>query len=140
MDLSSHIGRLRRTETEPVREAGAEQFAFAEPAQPEEPSLSVAERISSLETLQLGAAAYARDGRFAAEDDVVHQIAAAVAVLEGKSRRFPPAQAVRVLAHLVGDLHQPLHVGTGYFDVRNPAAPRLVTAPVAPAGLRRAPA
>lgn len=50
VDLSSHIGRLRRTEAERVREPEADP-APAEPAQPEEASLSVAERISSLETL-----------------------------------------------------------------------------------------
>ena len=38
------------------------------------------------------------------------------AVLEGKSNKFTPAQALRVLVHLVEDVHQPLHVGTGYFD------------------------
>jgi hypothetical protein len=56
-------------------------------------------------------------------------IEAAIAVLEGRSRKFTPAQAVRIIAHLVGDLHQPLHVGTGFFDLRDPNAPKLVIDP-----------
>jgi S1/P1 Nuclease len=84
--------------------------------------------------LPLGAAAYVRTSRFASEDDVVHALDSAIAVLEGRSRKFPPAQALRIVAHLVGDLHQPLHVGTGFFDVRNPAAPKLLTDPGTVAG------
>ena len=79
--------------------------------------------------LPLNTAAYARASKFAADDDIVHTLERAVAVLEGRAQQFPPAQALRIVAHLVGDLHQPLHVGTGYFDVRNPAAPKLVIDP-----------
>jgi S1/P1 nuclease len=37
--------------------------------------------------------------------------------------------ALRVLIHLVGDIHQPLHCGTGYYDVRNLARPKLISRP-----------
>jgi len=56
------------------------------------------------------------------EIDVVHMINYAVAQLRG---RKPPkiagvdltdAEAVWLLAHLVGDIHQPLHVGAKYYD------------------------
>jgi hypothetical protein len=58
--------------------------------------------------------------------DVVHTINAAVAKLEGKT---PPApftgltdrQALFLLAHMVGDLHQPLHVGSVYLDPKSGA-------------------
>lgn len=79
--------------------------------------------------LPLNSATYSRGSRFAEDNDVVHTLDAAIAVLEGRSRKFTPAQAVRIVAHLVGDLHQPLHVGTGFFDLRNPDAPKLVIDP-----------
>ncbi len=79
--------------------------------------------------LPLETPAYSDSSRFADANDIVHQINASIAVLEGKSRRFTPAQALRVLIHLVEDLHQPLHVGTGYFDFRNPHTPKLIAVP-----------
>lgn len=64
-----------------------------------------------------------RPGSAGTEDvDVVQMIAYAVDQLRGK---HPPAksdvnltdsEAVWLLAHLVGDIHQPLHVGAKYFD------------------------
>ncbi len=77
----------------------------------------------------LGADAYSEASRFASPDDAIHAIHSAVAVLEGRSSRFTPEQALRVLIHVVEDIHQPLHVGEGFFDVHDPAAPKLVTAP-----------
>ena len=77
----------------------------------------------------LGADAYSDGSRFASPDDAIHTIRASIAVLEGRSTRFAPAQALRVLAHVVEDVHQPLHVGGGFFDLQDPAAPKLVTAP-----------
>ncbi len=81
--------------------------------------------------LPLGSAAYTDDGPFSSADDVVHAINACIAVLEGKSDRFTAAQALKLLVHFVGDLHQPLHASTGYFNLSNPAAPKLVTDPKA---------
>ena len=34
----------------------------------------------------------------------------------GPNARFSKRNALRLLVHLVGDLHQPLHVGTGFID------------------------
>ena len=79
--------------------------------------------------LPLETTAYSVSTRFAAPNDVVRQINAAIAVLVGKSQKFTPSQALRVLVHLVEDIDQPLHVGTGCFDFRNPRAPKLVSAP-----------
>jgi hypothetical protein len=55
----------------------------------------------------------------ASDHDVVAAINAAVAVLRGKPAPRPfdiqsQREALRLLAHLVGDIHQPLHVGTVY--------------------------
>lgn len=51
------------------------------------------------------------------EHDIVHAIRAAVLVLQGKPQPAPfqfnnEAEALALLAHYVGDLHQPLHVGS----------------------------
>jgi hypothetical protein len=61
------------------------------------------------------------------EYDIVSAINAAIAVLQGKP---PPApfsirdqrEALLMLAHFVGDVHQPLHVGAIYLDSNNHAA------------------
>jgi hypothetical protein len=55
------------------------------------------------------------------KNDLVQMINYAVAQLRGKSPHkedvnLTNAQAVWLLAHLVGDIHQPLHVGAIYFD------------------------
>jgi hypothetical protein len=67
----------------------------------------------------------ARDGygpTYGANDhDVVHAIEAAITVLENRSAPAPfsiadKREALLLLAHMVGDLHQPLHVGAIYLD------------------------
>ena len=61
-------------------------------------------------------------------DDIVQTLMQAIEVLRGKATveagakqqpdvehpRFTPRQALLLLAHLVGDIHQPLHVGAAY--------------------------
>jgi hypothetical protein len=54
-------------------------------------------------------------------DDVVGALRQAILVLQGKPTAGPPSfrsprEALIVLTHLVGDLHQPLHVGSVYLD------------------------
>ena len=58
--------------------------------------------------------------------DVVHVITYCVGVLRGtvpedNERKVTRAVAVILLAHLVGDIHQPLHVGAEYFDAQGKA-------------------
>ncbi|MDQ3119369.1 MAG: S1/P1 nuclease [Verrucomicrobiota bacterium] len=53
--------------------------------------------------------------------DVVHMIRYCVAVLNGdepeeNARKISKPIAIILLAHFVGDIHQPLHVGAHYFD------------------------
>ena len=50
-------------------------------------------------------------------------------VLEGKSEKFTRIQALRILVHLVGDVHQPLHTIAKYFDCKDPAQPKLMSNP-----------
>jgi len=53
--------------------------------------------------------------------DIVHMIPYCIGVLKGETpennaRKITKSIAVILLAHLVGDIHQPLHVGAEYFD------------------------
>jgi hypothetical protein len=53
--------------------------------------------------------------------DIVHAIPFCVAILRGEvpednPRKITKPVAVILLAHLVGDIHQPLHVGADYFN------------------------
>lgn len=80
-----------------------------------------------------------QEGRYAAkavgtaDADIVQTLNAAIAVLKGEAAPPPfgiPAsaegkrEALRLIAHLVGDLHQPLHVGAVYLSAEGvPLAP-----------------
>ena len=65
---------------------------------------------------------YRDDSIGAAADDVVHAIPACILILQGKPEaqsmftNVSPRIALRLLAHYIEDLHQPLHVGSGYLD------------------------
>lgn len=57
------------------------------------------------------------------EHDLVHAIAATLVVLRDKKAKSPAPfditsqrEAMRLLAHYIGDLHQPLHVGSIYLN------------------------
>ena len=59
--------------------------------------------------------------------DVVHMIPYCIDVLRGtlpenNERKITKPIALILLAHYVGDIHQPLHVGAGYFDARGQVA------------------
>ncbi len=55
-----------------------------------------------------------------ADDDIVQTMKQTIAALQGKSddvsnpHHFTPRQALLILTHLAGDIHQPLHVGAAY--------------------------
>lgn len=55
-----------------------------------------------------------------AADDIVQTLKQAIAVLQGRDdeagnpHHFSQRQALRLVVHLVGDIHQPLHVGAAY--------------------------
>jgi S1/P1 Nuclease len=64
---------------------------------------------------------YADEAPGASADDVVHILEDAILVLQGQSPANPQhnitqREALFILAHMVGDIHQPLHVGAAYID------------------------
>ena len=64
---------------------------------------------------------YDRSYTGTSDHDIVSAITAAIAVLHGKQAPVPfsikdQREALFLLAHLIGDLHQPLHVGAVYLD------------------------
>lgn len=64
---------------------------------------------------------YARTKVGTSDHDIVSAVNAAVTVLQGGTAPVPfslisKKEALRVLAHYIGDLHQPLHVGAIYLD------------------------
>lgn len=73
--------------------------------------------------------AYAPTDIGASDHDVVHAINAAIAELTHQPVPVPfsikdDKEAILMLAHFVGDLHQPLHVGADYLDASgNPVNP-----------------
>ena len=48
--------------------------------------------------------------------DIVQTLVECIRVLRGQSMVFTQREALRLLAHLAGDIHQPLHVGNAFVD------------------------
>mgnify|MGYP001793179379 CR=1 FL=1 len=65
--------------------------------------------------------------------DIVHMMRYCIEVLRGEvpennERKITKPIALILLAHFVGDIHQPLHVGAQYFDAKgNPVNPASVS-------------
>lgn len=80
--------------------------------------------------LPLGATGYrqAQQLGLTRDDDVVQMIRECVLVLRGNSNRFSAVNSLRLLGHLIGDVHQPLHVGCGFID-ESGGVPTIVTDP-----------
>lgn len=68
--------------------------------------------------LPLGVSGYDRVkyAAFTNDTDVVQMIGKSVKILQGNLNIMSKVNALRWLTHLVGDLHQPLHVACGYLD------------------------
>ncbi len=82
--------------------------------------------------LPLGAVDYREVSAFASLNDIVYAIKRCIAVLERVENRaddFTKPQALRLLVHFVGDIHQPLHCGTGFYDLSDLGHPVLITDP-----------
>jgi S1/P1 Nuclease len=60
---------------------------------------------------------------FVTSDDIVHALGRCIAILEAPTAdpKFSKRQAVRWIVHLVGDLHQPMHVRVA--TTRRPSRP-----------------
>ncbi len=57
---------------------------------------------------------YDRSQPGARSTDILQTTRECIRVLKGTSRTFTPREALRMLVHLVGDMHQPLHVGNAF--------------------------
>ena len=69
--------------------------------------------------LPLNCRSYQTCHGFGLENDVVQMMGVAIRTLQDDpSARYPLSKrnALRLLVHLVGDIHQPLHVGAGYIS------------------------
>src|SRR6185437_15344732 len=80
--------------------------------------------------LPLGTTSYSLQSGFASPHDVVHEIERCVRTLEARedARDLSHKEALLLLIHLVADLHQPLHVGTGFYDLKG-KVPKLMIDP-----------
>lgn len=73
--------------------------------------------------LPLNCASYQACHDFAPGNDIVHLMEAALQTLRGVPQPNHPLSernALRLLVHLVGDIHQPLHMGCGFIDENGP--------------------
>ena len=59
---------------------------------------------------------------FTRDDDVVQIMRDCILVLQRQSERFSELNALRMLVHLAGDVHQPAHVGCCYIDTSSTPA------------------
>jgi hypothetical protein len=70
--------------------------------------------------LPFQAAKYGPDVPGARPADIVQIARESILVLRGTSTFFTPREALRMLAHLAGDVHQPLHTGNAFINSRGP--------------------
>ncbi len=70
--------------------------------------------------MPMGQPSYAATKAFHDKENIVTQIGMTMGVLAGRVNGMDKRTALRVLVHLVGDIHQPLHCASGYFDISNP--------------------
>lgn len=76
----------------------------------------------------VGASRYSAASPFANSHDIVQTINGCIRVLEGgQYESLTSKEALRWLVHLVGDIHQPMHVVAGYYDLTDLAHPKLET-------------
>ena len=79
--------------------------------------------------LPLGTEQYNETTAFISNGDVVHTIERCTLALEGHDPGQPaltPKMALRLLVHFVGDIHQPLHCGCGYYDLPDGQPAKLI--------------
>jgi len=89
--------------------------------------------------LPLGTTTFVAAERFIhGKNNVIDAIERCIAVLEARetvSGEVSRTQALRLLVHFVGDIHQPLHCGTGFYRLSETEPPVLVTDPEEAVGL-----
>ena len=70
---------------------------------------------------------------FTADNDIVHMLNVCIRTLQGRPDANHPLtkrNALRLLVHFLGDMHQPLHIGTGYINIEGPDAILIVRDPL----------
>jgi hypothetical protein len=73
--------------------------------------------------LPLGCRNYQTCSRFTPDNDIVHMLNICIRTLQGHPDPNHPLSernALKLLVHFLGDMHQPLHIGCGYIDVNGP--------------------
>jgi hypothetical protein len=73
--------------------------------------------------LPLNCRSYQTCHGFTLDNDIVHMLNACIRTLQGNPDPDHPLSkrnALRLLVHFLGDIHQPLHVGAGFIDVNGP--------------------
>jgi hypothetical protein len=101
-----------------------------------EPRVSACHKKYHFADVAIQQGSYDRALAGTSDHDIVSAIGAAVAVLQGQPAPAPfsirdKKEALLLLAHLVGDIHQPLHVGSVYLDGQNqPTDPGKAGAPI----------
>jgi hypothetical protein len=73
--------------------------------------------------LPLNCKSYQACTAFTNEHDIVHMINVSIRTLQGHPDPRQPLSkrnALKLLVHFLGDIHQPLHVGCGFIDVNGP--------------------
>ncbi|MEK6281355.1 MAG: S1/P1 nuclease [Acidobacteriota bacterium] len=73
--------------------------------------------------LPLDCRSYQTCAGFTLENDVVNMLNVCIRTLQGRPAPNHPLSkrnALRLLVHLVGDMHQPLHMGAGFIDENGP--------------------
>jgi hypothetical protein len=73
--------------------------------------------------LPLGCKNYQTCTGFTVDNDIVHMLNVCIRTLQGHPDVNHPLSrrnALKLLVHFLGDMHQPLHVGCGYIDVNGP--------------------
>jgi len=83
--------------------------------------------------LPLNCQSYQACTDFQLPNDIVHLINVCISTLRGQpDPQFPLSKrnALRLLIHFIGDLHQPLHVGVGFIEPTGPNSFRIARNPV----------
>jgi hypothetical protein len=79
--------------------------------------------------LPIGVSKYQSGAVGTAREDVVQILDRCIAVLKGQPKageNLTPGQALRLVVHFVGDLHQPLHAACGYYVRDSGGAAKMV--------------
>lgn len=75
------------------------------------------------DNLPLGCQSYQTCPGFTPDNDVVHMLNICIRTLQGRPDANHPLSkrnALKLLVHFLGDMHQPLHIGCGFIDVNGP--------------------